>query len=222
METEGVVIAVDGPAGAGKSTVSQRLATHFGYCYFDSGALYRGVTWLATQRGIPPTAQDSVLVDLCKELDLTFVWTDKGWRAQMGRKDVTDVLKGEEVGEGASLLSARPALRAALVDLQRAQRTPQGLVMEGRDIGTVVFPSATLKFFCTADPRTRAKRRFEELRALGKSVELERVHEEILKRDERDRTRKIAPLVAAEDAFRIDTTDLTVDEVVENIVIMCT
>ncbi|MDP6620118.1 MAG: (d)CMP kinase, partial [Nitrospinota bacterium] len=142
------------------------------------------------------------------------------WRVLVLGREVTRALMGVEIARGASSMSARPAVRDALLDLQRRQATPPGLVMEGRDVGTVVFPEAAVKFFITADAGERARRRWLEMRRLGREADLESIQREIRERDERDRTREAAPLVPAEDAALIDTTKMNVDEVVENMVDM--
>ncbi|MBI2880493.1 MAG: (d)CMP kinase [Candidatus Tectomicrobia bacterium] len=215
------VIAVDGPAGGGKSTASQRLALLLGYRYYDTGALYRALAWLAQNVGVDWEGADEDLTALCRDLDLRFErqeGLEDGWQVLVNGQDLTEELKGESIGRGASLLSARPAVRRALLDVQRRQAAPPGLVMEGRDVGTVVFPKARVKFFLTADPAERAQRRWREMQALGRLEDLESVERDVRSRDERDRTRAVSPLVPAEDAVEIDTTGRSVDEVVENMI----
>ncbi|HJM41868.1 MAG: (d)CMP kinase [Nitrospinota bacterium] len=223
MSEEAPVVAVDGPAGAGKSTASRRLSIRLGYRYYDTGALYRALAWSAGESGLGREGSDEALTALCRDLVLEFrktVESGDDWRVWVNGRELTRELKGEEIGRGASIISARPAVRDALLDLQRRQATPPGLVMEGRDVGTVVFPEAAVKFFITADAGERARRRWLEMRRLGREADLESIQREIRERDERDRTREAAPLVPAEDAALIDTTKMNVDEVVENMVDM--
>jgi len=223
MSEEAPVVAVDGPAGAGKSTASRRLSIRLGYRYYDTGALYRALAWSAGESGLGREGSDEALTALCRDLVLEFrktVESGDDWRVWVNGRELTRELKGEEIGRGASIISARPAVRVALLDLQRRQATPPGLVMEGRDVGTVVFPEAAVKFFITADAGERARRRWLEMRRLGREADLESIQREIRERDERDRTREAAPLVPAEDAALIDTTKMNVDEVVENMVDM--
>ena len=223
MSEEAPVVAVDGPAGAGKSTASRRLSIRLGYRYYDTGALYRALAWSAGESGLGREGSDEALTALCRDLVLEFRKTGESgddWRVWVNGRELTRELKGEEIGRGASIISARPAVWVALLDLQRRQATPPGLVMEGRDVGTVVFPEAAVKFFITADAGERARRRWLEMRRLGREADLESIQREIRERDERDRTREAAPLVPAEDAALIDTTKMNVDEVVENMVDM--
>ncbi len=221
MGEDVAVVAVDGPAGAGKSTASRRLALRLGYRYYDTGAIYRALAWLARDSGVDWEGSDADLTALCQGLALEFrAGTGGGddWRVWVNGKDLGGELKGERIGRGASIVSARPAVREALLGLQRREAVPPGLVMEGRDIGTVVFPEAPVKFFLTADPEERARRRWREMERLGHSEDPDSTERQVRARDERDRTRQVAPLVPAEDAVVIDTTNLNVDEVVENMV----
>ncbi|MFQ5913327.1 MAG: (d)CMP kinase [Nitrospinota bacterium] len=219
MQEDVPVVAVDGPAGAGKSTACRGLALRLGYRYYDTGALYRALAWIARDSGVGWEGPEEDLAVLCGQLVLEFRRGNESqgdWRVLVNGRDLTEELRGEPVGRGASIVSARPAVREALLDLQRRQAVPPGLVMEGRDVGTVVFPNARVKFFVTADPGERARRRWREMQRLGQSEDLQSVEHGIRTRDERDQTRPASPLIPAEDAWVIDTTDLKVDEVVDN------
>ena len=212
------VVAVDGPAGAGKSTASRGLSIRLGYRYYDTGAIYRALAWIARDLGVNWEGKDQDLVALCGDLSLEFKRNsgqENDWRSLVNGKDLTEELKGEQVGRGASIVSVRPAVRKALLGLQRRQAVPPGLVMEGRDVGTVVFPKANVKLFVTADVKERARRRWSEMQRNSRAGSLELVEKEIRERDERDKNRAVAPLLPAEDAVVIDTTNLNVDEVVE-------
>ncbi|MFQ5691712.1 MAG: (d)CMP kinase [Nitrospinota bacterium] len=215
------VVAVDGPAGAGKSTAGRRLAARLGYRYFDTGAVYRALAWLARESGVDWEGPEEALAALCGELELEIsqpAGPEGEGRIWVNGKDLTEELKGEEIGRGASIVSAKPTVRRALLGLQRRQAVPPGLVMEGRDVGTVVFPNARVKFFITADPEERARRRWREIRGRGAAEDLDSVERDIRARDERDRLRKVSPLVPAKAAVVINTTDLNIDEVVEKMV----
>jgi cytidylate kinase len=204
------VIAVDGPAGAGKSTASRALARRLGFAYVDTGAMYRVVGVLAAERGIA-LDDDAALGRLVDGLHFTTV----GERLLVDGRDLSDVIRRRAAGELASRVSARPIVRAGLIVVQRALAAFGDVVMEGRDIGTVVCPDAPVKFFLTAAPAERARRRALELRARGEAVDETALASEIARRDERDSTRATAPLRAAEDALVIDTSGRSLDEVVD-------
>ena len=204
-----VVVTVDGPAGAGKSSASRRLAERLHLLHVDTGAMYRAVALVAAERGIG-LEDDGALGRLLEGLRFAF---DAGRIAVDGR-DVSEVIRRRDVGELASRVSARPVVRTRLVALQRALAASPGVVMEGRDIGTVVFPDASVKFFLTATPGERAHRRALELRAAGQAVDEAALARELARRDERDRTRAVAPLRPADDAIVLDTSDRSLDDVV--------
>jgi cytidylate kinase len=201
------VIAIDGPAGSGKSTVAKALAARLGLEYLDTGAMYRAVTFAALRRGVDPAEQDQVarmVVDLELEVSPERVVVDG--------VDATIEIRGPEVGRAVSIVAANPAVRAEMVLRQRAWVAERdGGVLEGRDIGTVVFPDADLKVFLTADPEVRAQRRSKEVRDL----DYETVAADLARRDALDQGREVSPLVEAPDAFVVDTTGLAVDEIID-------
>jgi len=215
------VVAIDGPAGAGKSTVTRRVAEELGYFVLDTGALYRSVA-LAARRAQLSSEDGSRLGALALELaeksrlvlgrgaGTSQVWLDG--------EDVSLAIRTQEIGDGASRISSLPEVRAGLLALQRRVGEQGGVVVEGRDIGSVVFPDAEVKFFLTASTQVRAERRTEELRARGETADFEAVHREVVERDRRDMSRPIAPLVQAPDALVIDSSHLGIEEVVGQMV----
>jgi cytidylate kinase len=209
-----LLITIDGPAGAGKSTVSRRLAEELGYTYVDTGALYRAVALAAMAKGCAAD-DDTGLAEICARLTLRFENSLKGPRLYSNGDDITERIRTPEITMLASAVSARHVVREYLLDVQREMGKGGGAVFEGRDMGTVVFPDADVKFFLDADLDTRALRRFQESAAEESSTELSKVREAMKKRDANDSSRALAPLKPAGDAVRIDSSPLTIDEVVE-------
>lgn len=207
------IIAIDGPAASGKSTVGRTLAEKLGYVYIDTGALYRAAAWLAAREKIIPD-EPSGLADIIAATTITLTGER---RVFIAGHDVTEEIRSEEIGGLASAFSALPEVRAALLGLQRRLGSSGGVVMDGRDIGTVVFPDAEVKVFLHASEEERSRRRWSELVERGEAAEREEVSREMRVRDHRDRTRASAPLVPADDAVAIDSTGLTVDDVVARI-----
>lgn len=211
------VIAIDGPAGAGKSTAARRLAERLGFKLVDTGALYRGLALSAREEGVA-LDDGPALGALARRLDLDFTRGEDGRsRLLVGGVDRDDAIRTEKVAAWASQVSQHPEVRAALLDSQRRFGEKGGVVLEGRDIGTVVFPDAEVKIFLTASPEERAKRRVSDLAARGFEADPAVVAEEIRDRDRKDESREIAPLRPAEDAHVFDTTALGLDEVIERL-----
>jgi cytidylate kinase len=218
-DTKAPVIAVDGPGGSGKGTITTRLADYLGWHFLDSGALYR-LTALAVMKARVPLDDEAELGKVAANLDIRFETRGQTVTALLDDEDVSDQLRSEETGILASRISAIAAVRAALASRQRRFRQPPGLVADGRDMGTVIFPDAKLKIFLTASAEIRAERRYKQLKEKGENVNLTRLFREIKARDLRDQSRSIAPLRPAEDAVIIDSTELNIDEVFEKIVSM--
>jgi cytidylate kinase len=211
---DNMVIAIDGPSGAGKSTVARVLADRLGYMYVDTGAMYRAVALKAKQAALK-TEDEGSLRALCQSLDIQFCPGRTGMRVVCDGEDVTEAIRRPEMSLLASDISKVPVVREAMVGLQRKLAGKGRAVFEGRDIGTVVFPDAPLKFFIDADPQTRGRRRYEELKMRGEAVGLDETIRESGRRDLSDRTRALAPLKKAADAVYIDTTHLTIEQVVD-------
>jgi cytidylate kinase len=208
------VVAVDGPVGSGKSTVARRVAVRLGYVYLDTGAMYRAVGLLATEAGAD-LEDEAAVVAVPGATRLRFAGDG---RLFAGERDVSEAIRTLEMGAAASRVSALPGVRSLLVDEQRRLAGSSDIVMEGRDIGTNVFPGAEVKVFLTARPEVRAARRAAELLAKGEGVDEATVLAALLERDERDSTRTVAPLRKADDAVEVDTSELTLDEVVDAVV----
>jgi CMP/dCMP kinase len=210
-------IAIDGPAGAGKSTAARLAAAKLGFIYVDTGALYRTVGVAAMRRNI--ATNDRVRVpEMLKEITAELKFVDGVQHVLLNGEDVSEEIRTADAGMAASDVSAMPEVRAFLLDLQKNMAKTDNVIMDGRDIGTVVLPNAELKIFLTASPEVRAKRRFDELTAKGQNVEFNELLEQIKLRDKQDSEREVAPLKPAEDSVYLDTSDMTLDEVVDKIV----
>jgi CMP/dCMP kinase len=214
MKKNGLVIAIDGPSGAGKSTAARRLAERLGYLYIDTGAMYRAIGWQAKHEGID-ASDENKLAELCIRSMVTIKKDNSDPRFYVNGLDVTGKIRTPEMGMMASAVSKSPAVRARLLTLQRDLGKNGSVVMDGRDIGTVVFPDADVKFFLDASAEERGKRRFLELKAKGIDVDCSQITKEIIDRDKQDSGRDIAPLKKADDAILIDSTALSIDDTVE-------
>jgi CMP/dCMP kinase len=224
MSRRRLIIAIDGPAGAGKSTVAKHLAAHFGLLNLETGAMYRAFALKALRSGIDPE-EAAALVRLAASTAIVLVATPAGNRVLLDRADVTEKIRDAEVTQAASKVSVHPAIRSWMVDLQREMGRAGGVVMEGRDIGTVVFPDADIKFFLDASPEARSQRRYEqasgpvafESAPASEGISQEAIARELRERDDRDRNRAQSPLRPAPDAVIVDSTFLTLDQVLERI-----
>ena len=208
------IVVIDGPAGSGKSTVSRLLAASLGYLYLDTGALYRAVAYLAGRFGIGEE-DEAALVELVRGADIRLCQSGTDMRVEVGGEDVTAYLREEEVGIRASRISALPGVREMLLPVQRAAGVNGGIVAEGRDVGTVVFPDAAVKFYLDADGEERIARRFREVAAGGGKPKEGKVAEDLRRRDRQDKERRAAPLRPHEKAIIIDTTNMSIPQVVE-------
>lgn len=207
-----MVIAIDGPAGAGKSTIAKSIAERMSVMYVDTGAMYRTVALFAIKNNINFKHDSESLISRLNEMDIQVKYTEKGQRMYLDEEDVSDKIRTENVSMGASAVAAIPEVRLKLVELQRKIACEKSVIMDGRDIGTYVFPNADIKIFLTASPEKRAVRRCEQLRQTGTEADYSEVLHDIKSRDKNDSQRSFAPLEAAADAVLIDTTELTLDE----------
>ena len=210
----GINIAIDGPAGAGKSTIAKKVAKELSFIYVDTGAMYRAMALYLLEKGI---SGDEKISEACHDADISIRYENGEQQVILNGKNVTAFLRKEEVGNMASVSSANPEVRAHLLKLQRNLAAENNVVMDGRDIGTCVLPGADVKIYLTASVETRAKRRYDELKEKGEDCNLEEIAHDIEERDHRDMTREIAPLKQAEDAVLLDTSSMTLAQVVEEI-----
>ncbi|MBL4665429.1 MAG: (d)CMP kinase [Nitrospinaceae bacterium] len=211
-----MIIAIDGPAGSGKSTVAKFIAKKLNYRYIDTGAMYRAVAWSAEKKDIDLSDENAV-GQWVAQLKIEFVADPAGQQVKVNGENATGLLKNEVVGRGAAKVAAQKRVREILVAKQQEIGKSGNVVMDGRDIGTQVFPNAELKFFMDADAEERGKRRYLELKEKNLDVDLENIIAEIKQRDHEDRTRAISPLCPAEDAIKIDTTKFAIEEVIDKV-----
>lgn len=213
-------IAVDGPAGAGKSTIAKKIAKQMGCIYVDTGAMYRAMALFMIRNGIAPQDSEGISAK-CQEADITIRYENGEQVVLLNGENVNGLIRTEEVGKMASSSSKNRDVRIKLVELQRKLAESSSVIMDGRDIGTCVLPNATVKIFLTASSAVRAKRRYDELRAKGEECDYDTIEADIIQRDRQDMTREISPLKQAEDAILVDTSEMTIDEVVEEIIRIC-
>ena len=216
----GYNVAIDGPAGAGKSTIAKLVAKKKGYIYVDTGAMYRGLAIHFLNKGIDPEDRKAV-AEACRDAEVTIGYEDGVQQIYLNGENVTSMLRAEETGNMASKTSAIPEVREKLLELQRSLAREKDVIMDGRDIGTNILPNADVKIYLTASVETRARRRYDELQEKGEDCSLEEISRDIRERDERDMTREIAPLKKADDAVLVDSSDMTIQQVVDEICRYC-
>ncbi len=212
-----ISVAVDGPAGAGKSSVSKTAAKEMGFTYIDTGAMYRAAALFAIERGIDIKNDVQTLISLLDEIKIDIKYTSDGQRIYLSENDVSERIRREDVSVGASDIAVIPEVRAKLVELQRGMAKNANVIMDGRDICEYVLPDAQVKIFLTASPEARAKRRYDELKAKGIDCDLEKIKADMIYRDKNDSTRTVSPLKKAKDAVLVDTTELDFEQSVEKI-----
>lgn len=216
----GYSIAIDGPAGAGKSTIAKKVAERKGFIYIDTGAMYRAMALYLLRNGIGPEEHGKIS-ERCREAEITICHMNGEQVVLLNGENVNALIRTEEVGNMTSVSSVNRDVREKLVELQRRLAESADVVMDGRDIGTCVLPKADVKVYLTADSSVRAKRRFDELTARGETCDLDKIEKDIMERDERDMSREISPLRRAEDAVLLDSSRMTIDEVTEAIISLC-
>lgn len=216
MNTHKIAVAVDGPAGAGKSSISKIVAKKLGYLYIDTGAMYRSVTWAVLHNHIDVNNQKAVEA-LLPELDLTMEASDDSCKAFIAGQDVTDFIRTPQVNNAVSIVASYKGVRQYLVERQRLMAEAGGVILDGRDIGSVVLPNAELKIYLTASVEARAMRRYLEVKGTVNEQTLEDIKDSVMQRDDMDKNRKESPLIQVEDAVLVDSSEMTFDETVEHI-----
>ena len=216
MNTHKIAVAVDGPAGAGKSSISKIVAKKLGYLYIDTGAMYRSVTWAVLHNHIDVNNQKAVEA-LLPELDLTMEASDDSCKVFIAGQDVTDFIRTPQVNNAVSIVASYKGVRQYLVERQRLMAEAGGVILEGRDIGSVVLPNAELKIYLTASVEARAMRRYLEVKGTVNEQTLEDIKDSVMQRDDMDKNRKESPLIQVEDAVLVDSSEMTFDETVEHI-----
>lgn len=209
-------IAIDGPAGAGKSSIAKLVAKDMNFIYVDTGAMFRAMAYYFLSNGIDPQDEEAVRAG-CGEINIQIEYEEGVQHIYLNNTDVSSEIRKEEVGKNASVVAKYPVIRTKLLELQRAMAAENDVIMDGRDIGTVVLPDAEAKIFLTASSRVRAERRYKELKEKGEDCDLDKIEEDIIARDKQDMSREIAPLKQAEDAVFVDTSYMTIPEVVTTI-----
>lgn len=217
MERKAFNIAIDGPAGAGKSTIAKMVAKKLGFIYVDTGAMYRAIALYFLRKEVE-ASDEATVAEAVKGAGITIRYQDGAQQVLLNGEDVSGQIRTEEVGNMASASSVYPAVRAHLLELQRGLAAENNVIMDGRDIGTCILPDAETKIFLTASPHVRAVRRYKELTEKGIACNLQEIEQDIAERDERDMNREIAPLKAAEDAVLLDSSDMTIEQVVQAII----
>lgn len=212
-----MIIAIDGPAGSGKSTVAQRIASRLNFKYIETGSMYRAVAWKAQQAGIDPENAEQIS-EVARNISIEFQPGTDRQKVMVDGEDLTPLLKTEIIGRLAAIVAANKAVREVLVAQQQNMGRNGNVVMDGRDIGTVVFPDADKKFFMVADQKERAQRRHEEIRVKSPEVTFEKIYEQLQQRDYEDENRAVSPLVPAKDSILLDTTRMSIDEVVDHMI----
>lgn len=208
-----MIIAIDGPAGSGKSTVAQLIASRLNFKYIETGSMYRAVAWKAQQGGIDPEDAERI-AEIARTISIEFQPGDERQKVMVDGEDLTPVLKTEIIGRLAAIVAANKAVREIMVAQQQDMGRNGNVVMDGRDIGTVVFPDADKKFFMVADQKERAQRRHEEIKVKSPEVTFEKIYEQLQQRDFEDENREVSPLVPAKDSIRLDTTQMSIEDVV--------
>lgn len=216
----GMNIAIDGPAGAGKSTIARKVAEKLSFLYVDTGAMYRAIAVYFLRNGLDPEKEEDVK-QVCEKADISIAYKEKEQRIYLNQEDITGLLRTEETGKMASLSSAHPLVREKLLETQRELARKNSVVMDGRDIGTKVLPEAEVKIYLTASVHIRALRRYQELKEKGIDCQLSEIEKDIEDRDYRDMNRPVSPLRQAEDAVLVDSSEMTIPQVLDKILEIC-